>query len=81
MEDGFWRSLGLGLWISKDEAWWIDVIGGSLRLGVMIDSKRYSCTNWARRGGCWIQMRDNGDEGNPLKLFERGDTSKRSTTM
>ena len=23
---------------------------------------------------------DNGDEGNPLKLFERGDTSKRSTT-
>ena len=25
---GFWRSLGLGLWISKDEAWWIDLIGG-----------------------------------------------------
>ena len=24
MEDGFRRSLGLGLWISKDEAWWID---------------------------------------------------------
>ena len=22
-EDGFWRSLRLGLWISKDEAWWI----------------------------------------------------------
>ena len=25
MEDGFRRSLGLGLWISKDEAWWIDL--------------------------------------------------------
>ena len=24
-EDGFRRSLGLGLWISKDEAWWIDL--------------------------------------------------------
>ena len=36
MEDGFRRSLGLGLWISKDEAWWIDLIGGSLRLGLWI---------------------------------------------
>ena len=36
MEDGFQRSLGLGLWISKDEAWWIDFIGGSLRLGLWI---------------------------------------------
>ena len=35
-EDGFRRSLGLGLWISKDEAWWIDWIGGSLRLGLWI---------------------------------------------
>ena len=34
--DGFRRSLGLGLWISKDEAWWIDSIGGSLRLGLWI---------------------------------------------
>ena len=41
VRDGFWRSLGLGLWISKDEAWWIDLIGGSLKLRVMIDSKRY----------------------------------------
>ena len=36
VEDGFRRSLGLGLWISKDEAWWIDLIGGSLRLGFWI---------------------------------------------
>ena len=36
MEDGFRRSLGLGLWMSKDEAWWIDLIGGSLRLGLWI---------------------------------------------
>ena len=36
MEDGFQRSLGLGLWISKDEAWWIDLMGGSLRLGLCI---------------------------------------------
>ena len=35
-EDGFRRSLGLGLWISKDEAWWIDLIGGSLILGLWI---------------------------------------------
>ena len=41
MEDGFRRSLGLGLWISKDEAWWIDLIGGSLKLRVRIDSTRY----------------------------------------
>ena len=26
MEDGFRRSLGLGLWISKDEAWWIGLV-------------------------------------------------------
>ena len=36
MEDGFRRSLGLGLWISKDGAWWTDLIGGSLRLGLWI---------------------------------------------
>ena len=36
MEDGFQRSLELGLWISKDEAGWIDLIGGSLRLGLWI---------------------------------------------
>ena len=35
-KDGFRRSLGLGLWISKGEAWWIDLIGGSLRLGLWI---------------------------------------------
>ena len=81
MEDGFRRSIGLGLWISKDEAWWIDLIGGSLKLRVMIDSERYGCTSWGRRDGCWRWMGDNGDEGNPLKLFEQGDTSKRSTTM
>ena len=36
MEDGFRRSLGLGLWIAKDEAWWIDLIDGSLGLGLWI---------------------------------------------
>jgi len=40
MEDGFQRSLGLGLWISKDEAWWIDLIGGSLRLGLWISKAK-----------------------------------------
>ena len=54
--DGFRRSLGLGLWISKDEAWWIDWIGGFLRLRLVIDSKRYGCANWARRGECRMWM-------------------------
>ena len=26
MKYGFRRSLGLGLWISKDEAWWIGLV-------------------------------------------------------
>ena len=45
------------------------MIGGSLKLRVRIELKRYRCIRWGRRDKCWIWMGDNGDEGNPLKLF------------